>query len=548
MDSSDLKAVAELFEKAGANGAEDTEGYWEKRFKEFVDTTMAEHASSMKLMGASEKQEVMRTRQKLYGIVEERINSRVKDLDPGLAEVANQLSSAQTSIFSQVLAEAGKAVPRGMSTLTDISEGGSDDGGPSSPGIAAFAAARKNVTTPVGSAAGGYGKQKKGEMDSNWQAYQDALSDSGSTKTKEQSPQNRSSNMIWGTTNSSGMRGGPAALGAGPQDTSLQKPAALAVSNTYSGLHQKSQSTKGGAIPGLSTNGPGKDLTLRMLRDIIHSVYASKAQHDLKCQQEKETTETMEQHLYSYLGKRYGLKSVIQEWASSIFRAIKKIAPRENDVAVFGKILQNTLAESFPSVQDQLRQTVQNFLRSNLEERHARRPQAEIEALWRARSRCGIPLTECEEVVKYMYNDSDSEEIMQRLAYASQNASDRSEPLSPDSVSMKDTMQVLLFFQMGLTEAFLSDFVEIFRKVDTSGDGVLSYQNLEELIRQVGYVEPFQQNIDEEFSTVEDPVLAEAKTTAHTAIRRFRKGATFSQCVELLTGLISARWGAITPQ
>ena len=26
-------------------------------------------------------------------------------------------------------------------------------------------------------------------------------------------------------------------------------------------------------------------------------------------------------------------------------------------------------------------------------------------------------------VVKYMYNDSDSEEIMQRLAYASQNAS-----------------------------------------------------------------------------------------------------------------------------
>jgi len=439
-----------------------------------------------------------------------------------------------------------------MSTLTDISEGGSDDGGPSSPGIAAFAAARKKVSSPAGSIAGGsqsgYGKQKKTDMDSNWQAYQDAVSDSGSTQTKEQlSPQNASANMIWGG-HSSGMRGGPASLGAGPQDTSLLRPSAAVVSNTYSGLHQKNQNTNRLAAPGISTNGPGKDLTLRMLRDIIHSVYASKAQHDLKCQQEKETTETMEQHLYSYLGKRYGLKSVIQEWASSIFRAIKKIAPRENDVAVFGKILQNTLAESFPSVQDQLRQTVQNFLRSNLEERHARRPQAEIEALWRARVRCGVPLTECEEVVKYMYNDSDSEEIMQRLAYASQNASDRSEPLSPDSVSMKDTMQVLLFFQMGLTEAFLSDFVEIFRKVDTSGDGVLSYQSLEELIRQVGYVEPFQGNIDEEGYAVENTVLTEAKATAHTAIRRFRKGATFSQCVELLTGLISARWGAITPQ
>jgi len=292
-----------------------------------------------------------------------------------------------------------------------------------------------------------------------------------------------------------------------------------------------------------------QNMTLRQLRDIISSVYASKAQHDMKCQEMKEAPETMEQHLYAFLGKRHGLKSVMQDWASSIFRAIQKFAPRENDVAVFGKILQNTIAESFPSVADTCRQTVTQLLKSHLEERHPQRPQAEIEALWRARLRCGVPLSECGEVIAYMYNDNDSEELMARLVHASTEATtDAGDvglplgPLSPDSVRLKDLMFVLLTFQMGLTEAFLSDFVHIFKQVDVDCDGVLDGPQLGELVQKVSYVESVADG------SPAATVMLEAKANAATAVRRFRKGATFSQSVDLLTALIGARWDAINQE
>jgi len=304
-------------------------------------------------------------------------------------------------------------------------------------------------------------------------------------------------------------------------------------SNSYTAIHMSRRER----ISNAGASRPGKDLTLRQLRDIMLSVYSSKAQHDLRCQETKEPTETMEQHTYSFLGKRYGLKSVIQEWASAIFRAIQRFASKECDVAVFGKILQNTLAESFPAVQDTIRSTVHQLLRQQLEARHPQRPQAEIENLWRARSRNGVPIAECEEVIRYMYNDNDAQAVLGRLQFAAENATQDSEPLTPGSVRYKDLMQVLLSFQMNLTEAFLADFVRIFKQVDSNNDGIVDSAQLEELVRRVGQVDGIETN------SPASTVLMEAKAATANSIRKFRR-ATFSQCVDLFTGLISARWAA----
>lgn len=389
------------------------------------------------------------------------------------------------------------------------------------------------------------------ELNVDKRAYDDKLSDfDGSNPDQELASPNSTSRIpagsIYGTTHAGGLIGA-AALGAGPQDVGIRPPPAV-TNPSYSSLHHEKLVKKGAATlcpwaPITAHHRPGRELSLRQLRDIMNSVYASKASYDLKCQENKEATETMEQHLYGFLGKRYGLKSVIQEWASAIFKAIEKYSLSKTDVAMFGKILQNSLAESFPSVQDQLSQTAHQLLRSQLEERHHLRPKSEIEALWRARSRCGVPLVECEEVVRYMYNDADSDELMLRLHVASQNptAEPQMDPLSPDSIRMKDMLQVLLSFQMSLTEAFLSDFVQIFRQVDQSGDGILNYTGLEELVRRVGYVEQAEEGTDA------GTLLMEAKATTYSSLRKFKGGATFSQCVDLFTGLISARWGAISP-
>merc|ERR1712159_822777 len=99
------------------------------------------------------------------------------------------------------------------------------------------------------------------------------------------------------------------------------------------------------------------------------------------------------------------------------------------------------------------------------------RSYSEIEALAKSRQRSGVPMAEIEEVVVYMYNEEDSEDLMRRLNYAAKSSEDiHGDRLPEGHLSMKDLMQNLL-----------SDFVAIFRQIDTKGEGFLEYQQLEEL-------------------------------------------------------------------
>jgi hypothetical protein len=52
----------------------------------------------------------------------------------------------------------------------------------------------------------------------------------------------------------------------------------------------------------------------------------------------------MEQHLYTWLNQRYGLRALIIEHASAIIRATNKFAEADSDVAVFLRILRYSFA------------------------------------------------------------------------------------------------------------------------------------------------------------------------------------------------------------
>lgn len=85
---------------------------------------------------------------------------------------------------------------------------------------------------------------------------------------------------------------------------------------------------------------------------MIKEIYSSKELYDQKYLEAKLPRETMEQHMYTYLNQKYGLKRLIIEWATAIINGIKKFSKDENDVAVFGKILRNECDEEFRFVQN----------------------------------------------------------------------------------------------------------------------------------------------------------------------------------------------------
>jgi EF-hand domain pair len=86
----------------------------------------------------------------------------------------------------------------------------------------------------------------------------------------------------------------------------------------------------------------------------------------------------MEQFMYTYLNQKYGLKSLIIEWASTIIHSIKVYLRDDHQVTLFAKILKNECDEEFRFIQQHVRETLGNLLKILLRERYHLKSEGEI--------------------------------------------------------------------------------------------------------------------------------------------------------------------------
>merc|ERR1719162_2081858 len=157
-----------------------------------------------------------------------------------------------------------------------------------------------------------------------------------------------------------------------------------------------------------------RDLSLKQLKHHINAIFASKLAFDKKCKDAHLPRETMEQHMYTYLNQKYGLKSLIIEWASAVMAAVKKFSDEDNDVAVFGRILRNEIDEEFRIVQKQLKDTVAELLRVYLKGKHPLKSEDEVSKLLNKRIKSFVFEEEWTDIIKYMYNHEDSVNLIMK--------------------------------------------------------------------------------------------------------------------------------------
>jgi len=243
----------------------------------------------------------------------------------------------------------------------------------------------------------------------------------------------------------------------------------------------------------------GRELTQRQLNDFITELYSSKEKFDAKCRDAKLPRETMEQHLYTYLNQKYGLKSLIIEWASAVMAAVKKYADEDNDVAVFGKILRNEIDEEFRIVQKQLKDTVAELLRVYLKGKYPLKSEDEVSRLLKKRMASSVYEEEWVDIIKYMYNHEDSVTLIMKCKdlIASQSRVDqdqvkpargrgRTAPPTDNREATKtaytDFLKVLLDFQLKGHEKFLLKFMKLFRQFDKDKNGVINEEEFRQLI------------------------------------------------------------------
>eukprot|EP00759_Apiculatamorpha_spiralis_P032820 PhF_6_TR34175/c0_g1_i1/m.50008 len=262
---------------------------------------------------------------------------------------------------------------------------------------------------------------------------------------------------------------------------------------TKSGSPQRG-TTAGGAPPPQPT--VGKSLTLRQLKEVVEDIYASKSKFDIKCSETHLPRETMEQHMYTYLNQKYGLKHLILDWATAIIQGVRKYAPEDNDVAVFGKILRNEVDEEFRFVQRQLKETVHELLRVYLKGKYPLKGDDDILQMLRKRVASLVYEEEWVDIVKYMYNAEDSvtiimriKEIIKQTQKPRRNLPGRrgGSPLADQreatAIPYTEFLKVLLDFQLEGHERFLAQFVRLFRQIDTDRNGILNEYEFRNLLR-----------------------------------------------------------------
>ena len=311
-----------------------------------------------------------------------------------------------------------------------------------------------------------------------------------------------------------------------------------------------------------------KILSLKIVKDIISEIYTSKATFDKKCIESGKPRETLEQHMYTFLNQKYGLKNLIIEWASSIIYAIKTYSNEDAEVYLFGKILRNELDEESRFILIKLQENISQLLEFYLKSKNPLKSQSEIQKSLNEKKNGILTEEEWKGIIFYLYNEDEGNilekkiisfiqknklknnesiplntisEIMQTNSsgmntnyfqsgksaryYDNTNINNSTtylETHGPKKMTRREMFDLYQFtedlhifykhfinvvgeYQIKLREKYLKNFVKLFRKHDTDLDGVLNENEFINLIKDIPYC---QNNLDEfifKFLSIIDP-------------------------------------------
>lgn len=237
-------------------------------------------------------------------------------------------------------------------------------------------------------------------------------------------------------------------------------------------------------------------MTLSQLRDQLKEIYSQKLKVDQKCLVSKKPRKTLEQHLQDILKTKFGLKSQIFESMFSLLMSLKYYQEKDNDIAVFQYILRNECDEEFRFSQNQVRKTLKELLRIFIYEYHPNSQQSQIVQILDKKVNGYISMKESTEIVNYLYNNQDADEILARMDYVTYVDSEttlttRKEIYMHEERERKKKIKykmfektVLDYCQLSHLE-YLRGFTLQFRSVNKEQNGILTEKEFRDLIHRI---------------------------------------------------------------
>lgn len=226
-------------------------------------------------------------------------------------------------------------------------------------------------------------------------------------------------------------------------------------------------------------------LTMNQLKETIHDIMVSKKANDKKNDELDLPRETTEQHMYTYLSKKYGLKSLVIEWATSIVDSIKNYQNQDSIVCLFAKFLKNECDEEFYWVQQNVKVTMKDLMITYFK---VKSPQTQIDELKKKVDEIlkgTITRGECHDLIKHIYATNDQKVVSAELDLfcAKDNLS---LTYGKDyKLRFRDYEDIILKYQLKTHEEFLAGFIKYFGKFDDDNDGIINYEDCYKLLEDM---------------------------------------------------------------
>ena len=258
--------------------------------------------------------------------------------------------------------------------------------------------------------------------------------------------------------------------------------------------------------------------TLKMMKDVINDIYNSKVDFDKKCDNNQMPRETLEQHMYTYLNHKYGLKNIIIEWATNIINGIKSFSSEDSEVCLFGKILRNEIEEDSRLFLPMLKANFLNVLTLLYRRNFPLKNNCDIDNLINQKIKSSLTYDECKEILYNLYEENDAnyleQKVIEKINQKKENLLnkpiqekriERRKKLTRDellligqqkeencnTVSYNFLLRICHEFQIKLREKYLKNFVKLFKTIDEDNNGIINEEEFIELVKSLKiYNEP----------------------------------------------------------
>ena len=156
-------------------------------------------------------------------------------------------------------------------------------------------------------------------------------------------------------------------------------------------------------------------ISLKSLKDFINELYASKENYDMKCIEFKLPKETLEEHMYTFLNKKYGLKNLIIDWARNVINGIKYYSKKDSFVLLFGKIMRNEQEEDARLIIKKVSESIEELLLYYIKRQNPLKSVNEIKRIFDRKKKSELFEEEWKGIIFSIYEKNEADEIEKKI-------------------------------------------------------------------------------------------------------------------------------------